>query len=165
MKAHKPIKRHQALVSFSKDHHFGLLLVWKIRQGLDNIVNPERISNYVLYCFEEDLQHHFKGEEQLMFCRLPADDVLRQQAENEHASIYGLVKQIVTNKVNLALLKQFADTLENHIRFEERILFPYMQEKLQPGDLEVISTYEGALAGDVDSRWGDRFWEKKLTPP
>ena len=54
MKTNSPIKRHQALVSFSKDHHFGLLLVWKIKQGLNNAVFLELISNYILYCFAQD---------------------------------------------------------------------------------------------------------------
>ena len=69
MKNHAPIKRHQALVSYSKEHHFGLLLVWKIRQGLMNAVSPERIGKYVLFFFNEDLKTHFKEEEQLLFCK------------------------------------------------------------------------------------------------
>ena len=68
MKDHAPIKRHQALVSFSKEHHFGLLLVWKIRQGLANAVSAERISRYVLFFFNEDLKFHFREEEELLFC-------------------------------------------------------------------------------------------------
>ena len=67
MKNQTPIKRHQAVVSFSKDHHFGLLLVWKIRQGLGKSVNAERISKYVVYFFKEDLEKHFKDEELLLF--------------------------------------------------------------------------------------------------
>lgn len=161
MKQHKPIKRHEALVSFSKDHHFGLLLVWKIRQGIKNAISPSRISDYILYCFQEDLQHHFKEEEQLMFCRLPADDTLRQRAEKEHAGIYDLIKRIGGYKENLLWLQKFADILENHIRFEERALFNYLQEKLLPEELEIVSTYEGTPAGDLDASWGDRFWEKK----
>lgn len=77
MKEHTPIKRHQAIVSFSKDHHFGLLLVWKIRQGLKNAVNAERISSYLLYFFKEDLEKHFKEEEEFLFSKLPVDDDLR----------------------------------------------------------------------------------------
>lgn len=161
MKENPPIKRHEALVSFSKDHHFGLLLVWKIRQGLANAVDPVRISDYVLYSFKEDLQVHFQEEEQLMFSKLPETDELRQQAEREHESIYGLVKLIGTDKGNVSLLEQFADTLQDHIRFEERKLFTYMQEKLGAADLESISTYNGTGAGDIDARWNDLFWIKK----
>ena len=60
MKTQAPIKRHQALVAFSKDHHFGLLLIWKIKQGLANAIRVERITNYILYFFEEYLLQHFK---------------------------------------------------------------------------------------------------------
>lgn len=67
MKDQAPIKRHQAIISFSKDHHFGLLLVWKIRQVLEKAVNAERISKYVVYFFKEDLEKHFKDEELLLF--------------------------------------------------------------------------------------------------
>ena len=51
MKAYGPIKRHQALVSIFKDYHFGLLLVWKIWEGLHKAVSAERVSNYVLFFF------------------------------------------------------------------------------------------------------------------
>ena len=75
MKNHTPLKRHQAIVSFSKDHHFGLLLVWKIRQGLVKDIDAERISNYVLFFFKEDLVKHFREEEQFLFCKLPAAEL------------------------------------------------------------------------------------------
>ena len=158
MKTNSPIKRHQALVSFSKDHHFGLLLVWKIKQGLSNAVAPERISNYIFYCFAEDLQHHFKEEEQLIFCKLSADDILRQHAEKDHQIIYGLIEQIRSDKNNEALLTQFADKLQEHIRFEERILFNHLQKELTVSAMQIISTYTGSQAGDIDCRWQDIFW-------
>lgn len=60
MKNQAPIKRHQAIVSFSKDHHFGLLLIWKIRQGLNKAVNPERISNYVTFFLKKTLKNILK---------------------------------------------------------------------------------------------------------
>lgn len=98
MKNKAPIKRHPAIVSFSKDHHFGLLLVWKIRQGLNNDVNPERISNYIRHFFMEDLEKHSKEEEQLLFSKLPINDVLRKQAEGDHRAIYKLVAAIEKRK-------------------------------------------------------------------
>ncbi|MEO6720587.1 MAG: hemerythrin domain-containing protein [Ferruginibacter sp.] len=164
MKNLSPIKRHPALVSFSRDHHFGLLLVWKIRQGLSKAVNAERIANYVLYAFENDLRQHFSEEENLMFNKLPAGDPLRKQAENEHTGIYSLVEKLRSDKTNEQLLTQFAQNLQDHIRFEERILFTYMQEKLGAADLETIATYNGTEPGNIDTRWEDLFWEKKITP-
>lgn len=159
MKDHTPIKRHQAIVSFSKDHHFGLLLVWKIRQGLNKAVNAERISNYVLFFFKEDLEKHFKEEEQLLFKKLPVDDVLRKQAEADHQSIYKLVAAIEKKKDDAVLLNQLADELEKHIRFEERELFNHLQNNIKADDLEAIAKRFSNSTKAIDAKWEDVFWE------
>lgn len=160
MKDHAPIKRHQALVSFSKEHHFGLLLVWKIRQGLANAVSAERISRYVLFFFNEDLKIHFKEEEELLFSKLPATDTLRIQAEEEHKEIYRLIAVITQTANDEELLRQFADTLDKHIRFEERTLFNHLQTNVAPEELEEISK-RFSNSVDLDSKWDDVFWLRK----
>lgn len=160
MKDHAPIKRHQALVSFSKEHHFGLLLVWKIRQGLANAVSAERISRYVLFFFNEDLKIHFKEEEELLFSKLPATDTLRIQAEDEHKEIYRLITVITQTANDEKLLRQFADTLDKHIRFEERTLFNHLQTHVTPEELEEISK-RFSNSVDLDSKWEDVFWVRK----
>jgi hemerythrin-like domain-containing protein len=161
MESHTPLKRHQAIVSFSKDHHFALLLVWKIRQGLNKTVNPERISNYVAYFFKEDLEKHFKDEEQLLFSKLPVGDFLRNRAEAEHTAIYLLIAAIVQKKNNASLLSQLADVLENHIRFEERELFTHLQNKISPADLDAIETRFSNNSKAIDEKWEDVFWDIK----
>lgn len=158
MKDHTPIKRHQAIVSFSRDHHFGLLLVWKIRHGLKNAVNAERISNYVLYFFKEDLEKHFKDEEELLFSQLPVDDNLRLKAEQDHQVVYKLVTAIGENKGNTALLNQLADELERHIRFEERELFNHLQSQIAIGDLEKIANRFSNNGESINGKWEDAFW-------
>ena len=160
MKDHAPIKRHQALVSFSKDHHFGLLLVWKIRQGLANAVSAERISRYVLFFFNEDLKIHFREEEELLFSKLPASDTLRIQAEEEHKEIYRLIAVITQTANDEKLLRQFADTLDKQIRFEERTLFNHLQTHVAPEELEEISK-RFSNSVDLDSKWDDVFWLRK----
>ncbi len=159
MKESAPIKRHPALVSFSKEHHFGLLLVWKIRQGLDFSVSPDRIARYILYFFDVDLKSHFRDEETFLFPCLPAGDSLRVQAESEHARIYGLVQEIAAAPGDAILLRSFAEMLEKHIRFEERILFNHLQSHLGAEELEEISKRLPASA-DPDLQWEDKFWVK-----
>ncbi len=163
MENHSPLKRHQAIVSFSKDHHFGLLLVWKIRQGLNKDVNPERISNYVTFFFKEDLEKHFKEEEQLLFSKLTVDDLLRKQAETDHQAIYKLVAAIEKRKDDSVLLDQLADELEKHIRFEERELFDHLQRNISADDLELIGKSFSNSSNAIDEKWEDVFWKiKKL---
>jgi len=162
MKNHAPIKRHQALVSFSKDHHFGLLLVWKIRQGLQNGVATERISNYVLYSFNEQLAKHFKEEEELLFSQLSSEDILRKRAEEDHRAIYNLVAAISEIKDDPGQLDQFATKLEKHIRFEERELFNHLQNNMTTDELEKIAVRLSNGSSIDDSAWEDKFWETEL---
>ena len=162
MKNQAPIKRHQAIVSFSKDHHFGLLLVWKIRQGLNKAVNPERISNYVTFFFKEDLEKHFKEEEQLLYGKLPVDDLLRNEAESDHEAISNIITAIQKKKNDTQLLYKLADELERHIRFEERELFNHLQNNITNANLEEIAKRFPNSTKEMDENWADKFWETAI---
>jgi iron-sulfur cluster repair protein YtfE (RIC family) len=161
MKDSSPIKRHQAIISFSKDHHFGLLLAWKIRQGLKNNISPERISNYVIYFFDQDLKKHFREEEELLFIKLPVDNNFRQKAEADHKSILLLLSHIEKDKSSAKFLNQIANDLEEHIRFEERELFGYLQKSIPGKELEAIANRLPNSAQSIDDRWKDVFWDIK----
>ena len=136
MEAHKPIKRSKAFVQFSREHHFGLLQVWQIRQDITNGIDVQLISRYTLDFFNKDLRGHFKREEDLLFSKLPAGDLLREQAEKEHSQLYQLIDSISQNRSDGQLLQQFAGSLEAHIRFEERVLFNHLQDIMGEEELE-----------------------------
>ena len=112
------------------------MLAWKIGNDLANKVKAEHICSYVLEFFSDNLEQHFKGEEELIFCKLSTDDALRKQAEDEHRKIYLLIESIQQNTANKALLNEFANTLATHIRFEERTLFNHLQQNIKPEELE-----------------------------
>ncbi len=156
-----PIKRSQALIQFSREHHFGLLLVWKIRQGLKNNIDAERISKYSLFFFDSELTEHFKEEEKDLFVKLPDDDLLRIQAFEEHMQIYKLVADLRSDPINVMLLTKFADTLDSHIRFEERTLFNHLQQHLSEQELKKLEEEHSKREGDVDDKWEDHFWVNK----
>jgi hypothetical protein len=157
----KPIKRSPALVAFSKDHHFGLLLVWKIRQGLRTGISPVRITNYVLFFYKEHLVLHFEDEEKFLFSPFSADDQLVKQALDDHAHLHNLVRLLEAKFDDLALLEQLAGDLERHIRFEERELFNHFQATLDEDRLsELVKTMPDRPA-IKDEDWEDRFWEYK----
>ncbi len=156
-----PIKRSQALIQFSREHHFGLLLVWKIREGFKKNIESERIGNYTIFFFENELTQHFKEEEKDLFSKLSADDLLRKQAFAEHERIYSLISRIEKDKENINLLKEFADTLESHIRFEERTLFNHLQQHLSAGELKELEDSNSKREGDADDKWDDHFWISK----
>lgn len=161
MKQHAPIKRHPSLAAISGDHHFGLLLVWKIGEGLRNNISPARISKYVLFFFEKDLELHFREEEEWLFNKLPADDELRKMAETDHRTLRELAATIRQHPDDEVLLKAFADTLRHHIRFEERTLFNHLQETLDTSVLEQAAIHARNHGPALDALWKDDFWKKQ----
>jgi hemerythrin-like domain-containing protein len=163
MKTPTPIKRDKSLVLLSRDHHQGLMLVWKIRQGIQLNVAYSRAVAYVINVFDTDLQPHFVEEETLLFNKLKTEDELRRKAEDEHAVIR---KKIAAFKTTIAPqvsdLVGFARLLEEHIRFEERILFPHLEKVLQRDELDKIGEQ---IRQDYANKkcvvWTDEFWLKK----
>ena len=63
----KPIKRHEAIKPYSREHHHGLLLCWKIREGLKHEVAIDRIKKYADFLWETQIEPHFKAEEKYIF--------------------------------------------------------------------------------------------------
>ena len=158
MEPKKPIKRNPAIVTFLKDHHFALLLVWKIRQGLKKEIEPSRIINYVAHFFDTDLIFHFEEEETLLFSKLPSDNLLRLQSEEEHKLIKFEIDALRKNSDDKMGIENFANILEKHIRFEERELFNYLQEIFSEDELSEIAEAMEARTREHEIAWKDEFW-------
>lgn len=156
-----PIKRSKALVEYSREHHFGLLLIWKIREGLKKNIELKRITNYLIWFFNQEIELHFKDEEVSLFEKLPLDDTLRKQAFDEHNQIYQLIVNLQKDSENVLLLKEFADSLESHIRFEERILFNHIEKYLTDKELKHLEMSHRKSEKNIDEKWEDWFWDIK----
>jgi hypothetical protein len=156
-----PIKRSPALVQFSKDHHFALLLIWKVRQGLRFGIESQRINNYIIFFFQNYLEEHFKEEEDLLFVHLDYNNASRIVAEEDHKTIREIMEEIKSDLKNKTISTEFINRLEKHIRFEERELFNELQNALNESDLNIIAekmdTLHPALKED---NWKDTFWVK-----
>lgn len=153
-----PLKRHPALAPLSRKHHNGLMLVLKTRKGIKHRIDMDRISRYIQYCFDKDLRLHFDKEENGIFTWLPENHPLRLRAFSEHASIREVVSRLNNNPHPLPLILRFSGELQDHIRFEERILFPYLQSQF-PEKLTSCQDAEPQQPScDVDHDWPDHFW-------
>lgn len=153
----KPIKRSEQLKPLSHDHHDGLLFVWKIRQGLKNNTDQNIISRYVTWFWENHLQLHFKKEDELLVPLMPADDKLMKRMSEEHEEIEALIhiNQNIADEVNLGLI---ADKVNDHIRFEERVLFSHVESSLSGYQLDFIS--KKLLVEPAEcSKWEEEFWK------
>lgn len=151
--AHKPLKRHKALQQLSREHHHGLLLSWKIRSGLNKKVEPERIKIYVDWFFNTHLIPHFALEEKLIFPILDAKHELIIRVLKEHKRLVSLFTKEEDLEDTLNLIQE---EIEQHIRFEERILFPEIQKVATPEQLLLIEKIHQQES--FEDKVDDEFW-------
>ncbi len=157
-KAIKPIKRSKQLTPLSKDHHDGLLFAWKIKQGLKNGADIKLIAKYVQWFWKNHLQEHFREEEQILAPHLPEDNELLKQMIDEHHGIESMV-HIHENIADEILLLNLAQAIDEHIRFEERQLFPYAEKAIPEKELNLI--YDQLSKVPVQCKtWEREFWVK-----
>lgn len=149
-----PIKRNESLKPVSRDHHHALLLSWKIRAGLKKEIEVERIKNYADWFYMHHLIPHFEIEEKYIFSLLDKENELVKRAFSEHSAIKSLFE---TQSVDTEILNVLQQELENHIRFEERILFNEIQKVATEEQLKLIEFHHDD-AGFVDNLT-DTFWE------
>lgn len=153
-----PIKRNKNLVPLSKNHHVTLLFCWKIRSGLKLNTTKERIKNYISYFWQTHMQPHFYEEETILFT--PVQDAAVQRALNEHAAIRNQIDfimsaQIITDEH----FKKLADDVDNHVRYEERELFPHLEKILSDEQLQNIGdSLEKNHAVACSDDFADEFW-------
>jgi hemerythrin-like domain-containing protein len=107
-------------VSLCRKNYQDLLIVCTVRKYLRNAIEKPAIIDYVRKEFVR-LNKHFKDEEMWLFPNLASTNDLRLQAEQQHEKLRELA-----NDNNLQP-EEFADLLEEHIRFEERVLFPLFE--------------------------------------
>jgi hypothetical protein len=150
----KPIKRTPALQPLSRDHHEGLLLCWKIREGLRRNIGPARISGYAKWFYTNYLVPHFREEELFFFPLLGNDHAEVKKALDEHRELHALCATLDDTPDKLLNL---ADVLERHIRFEERVLF----NSLQDATTDEILSRSGYTENYEKScpAWNDEFWK------
>ena len=151
------MKRNENIVKLSRDHHASLLFCWKLRQGIKRHASSERMVNYVNYFWNHHFAEHFKEEENILFA--PLKDQVVQKAIDEHKKIKTLINDLDSLESDIhQKLSQLTDTVEEHVRYEERILFPHLESKLTEDQLNDIGRQ--ITSDTLMDNYEDDFWSK-----
>ena len=154
---HAPIKRHEALKPLSRDQHHNLLLCWKIREGRKKGIPAERMKTYTDYFFSSQIKPHFEFEEQEVFNLLGEDHPLIKRAKKEHVRL----QKLFAKQENLdGALAAIEVELDDHVRFEERVLFKALQEEVPTLLLDKIKNKEEEIITPDPDDWDDKFWNR-----
>lgn len=144
------IPRHEAMKPLSRHHHHALVAAMNIRRAFKNEgITEEEIEQLRTESIEfwnKDGNEHFREEEEIL---LPAY-VLYASARHEeiiemlveHAQIRALMMAIMERSGDLAdHLQKLSEALETHVRREERVIFPMMEEALPEEVLQKLAPY------------------------
>jgi hemerythrin-like domain-containing protein len=128
------MKRHPALEPFSRDHNGGLFAARKLSQGLA----PEEALLEFAELWREEMKDHFDEEERLLgrLC-LPGE---LERLIDEHKRIGALAENGTP-----AQATTLGKLLNDHIRWEERSLFPAIESRATPEDFDWLERETEAL--------------------
>lgn len=150
-----PLKRHTTLQPISREHHQFLLLCWKIRTGLMKGVSPVRIKKYTLWFYNTYITKHFNLEEKIIFKLLNNNNhELVKKAIDQHQELH---KLFLSEDDSSEAIKNLERKFEQHIRFEERVLFEEIQNKNSEVELAVLN--KSLAEVEFIENYEDVFWK------
>lgn len=127
------MKRSPELRDLSEQHHYGLVEARNLRHAAEGRKPLDETIAAFLYAWEAEIQPHFRCEEELLlpeFARcVPEDDPLIVQTLVEHVRLRRAVRELKTADAarRRELAAWLGRALDEHIRFEERQLFPRVE--------------------------------------
>lgn len=130
------MKRHKSLIPLSDDHHKGLLLAQLIQKNAPQFTHlPNDVEGKIKYtkdAWENELKFHFASEENILFPFASGKnkdlDELLNIIVDEHRVIKKRISELHLNDKSIEKLDELGNILKNHIRTEERELFPMIQK-------------------------------------
>jgi hemerythrin-like domain-containing protein len=141
--------RHEALVPLTHDHHHALAQARRLKDvaGLESEADRRNAANDFVNFYFGRAVRHFHEEEELFFAPLVDDSeagdlVLR--AVTEHLRMHALVRtvkrQLSRGEADNDTLVRISELLTEHVRFEEKELFPMVERLVSDPELNELAT-------------------------
>ena len=156
----KPIKRSTQLQPLSREHHDGLLFIWKLRQGLNNYTPPETLKQFIIWYWKNHIKPHFYQEEKVLLPHISHTDPLAVRMKEEHEYIRELILSI-SQEPSRQDISRLCDLVESHIRFEEREFFGALELTLSEKELNDIHLLLEEKPVSCQDEWQQEFWVRK----
>ena len=135
---HPPLQRHEALQPFSRDHYTGLVQAHRLVKAADAdaIARRKAVAGFT-DAWTLEIAEHFDDEEHLLADLMQRDD--RTRLLDEHRRVRDMAEKVQAAgreaDPDARLVRTLGETLEKHIRWEERELFMRLQEQLDQDQL------------------------------
>ena len=137
----RDVKRNEALRALSRQHHQGLSVALQLRRATPESARVARQAFLDFWASEG--QAHFRTEEEVLLpafaAYAPADHEAVVRVLVEHVDIRRRSSELAhAGDPPLEELGELGERLERHIRHEERVLFPLIEDALPADALELL---------------------------
>jgi hemerythrin-like domain-containing protein len=155
------MKRDKNLQPLSRQHHNALMAVLLLKKGFAKNADAEVMKHFILSVWKDELKEHFEMEEQLLSAHDENDFLspLINQMRKEHEIIKEMIGEFLPHSTSLLRIEQFYQILEQHIRFEERVLYPAVEKNLSEDALNQLGTKVSVLPQNSCINFPVKFWE------
>lgn len=151
------MKRHPSLEAFSRDHNVGLTLGRKLVQASSLAEGGRQDAAHILLRYwKEELADHFSEEERLLIPLIPSAE-LCERLEQEHFAFSESLACLDDGRIDPDSLAKLGQLLIDHIRWEERVLFPSIERSALDSQLEDL----GKQTELVETRRSDSTWSPR----
>ncbi|MFD2637954.1 hemerythrin domain-containing protein [Piscibacillus salipiscarius] len=132
------MKRHEALNPLSHHHHHALVMALEMkRAGTEQSSKTyKQLVRDMIDFWIKDGRDHFRDEEEvlvplyLQFASEPKENLIKDMLY-QHAQIRGLIEELrEKGETDYEKMRSLGELLDEHVRLEERTLFPLMEEAI-----------------------------------
>jgi iron-sulfur cluster repair protein YtfE (RIC family) len=117
------------------------------------------MKKYVNYFWKDHMEPHFREEEEILFS--PLVDEMVQKAIAEHHQIKDMVERVLKTKDEAVYneLAALSEIVDAHVRYEERQLFPHLEQALNEEQLSKIGDAL-KMKSHLPDIFKEEFWKK-----
>ena len=145
--------RNIPLTPLIEEHDEVILFCERIREGLRNKTDLNRIKKYVDWFKDTYLDPHFEIETKYIFPILGITNVRVKRGLANHRRLQRL---FATKDLNKAL-NLIEEELSTYIGYEERVLYTEIKKLATKEQWEIIEEKHKEL--NFDDNWKDQFWK------
>jgi hemerythrin-like domain-containing protein len=141
------VKRSEQLKSLSHEHHHALFIAKRLRD------EGSRAGEAFTEFWKKEGEVHFRIEEEVLLpgsgLEGPGTDPDVARMLDEHLDLRRRVRRILDGQASEAEFGELGVALTSHVRFEERELFPRIEELLDQAALDDLAS----RIAEAESAW------------
>ena len=134
------MKRSAELAPLSREHHVALEVSLRLRKATAS--DADEVRARFLRFYEDEAREHFSAEEEFLlpaFARhVPPDDADVVRVLVEHVELRRRAADVARGIAGPSDLHALGHLLHDHVRHEERTLFPRIEAALDDEELAVL---------------------------